>query len=438
MISLQDECTFENMLSLCSPLSGPLTSFKSMPTLPGTEDNFLSSVEISKTSGMGGGWTYLSNPAGFGHGPTPVASGIKALAEALERYGSSITPKNILHKMTHVEVASKYRVPSLEDLQTLRPDQPGLQEFRRMKPNDAIDWVEGEDWSDPKNVQSIWYPLPLLVLNRRINLPFTTGTTSGFALGPDQTFARLGAICELIERDCFSYSWWTHSTENPHFSLHDVWDDLPVSLQQLTRNLKDKIWFVDFSQRWQIPCFAAFYFDQENQPHVACASSCNADASNALHHALGELIRVSRGLITNPERFRAVLPEKPYEKNLHNFVQQISLGLLPECYDWSHFMIEGPRDYRREAIRASTQAFQNASSSEKLEFVVRQIRAQKAQLYFFDFTPRDIAQYGLHLSRAQVTEAVPMQCTYEARPLGCKPLRDIPLEQLHLFPMPFP
>ena len=439
MISLRDEISLENLLKLSSPRLGPITDIRFRPTTPGVELDWNSSTDLCRARILGGS-DFRGFTVGHGQGPTPTHALIKGLAEALERYGGSFLPRH--HQFgTFEELGPKIRTPPFEDLQILRENQPGVQpkSYRRLRTTDPVAWVQGTEYTWGQSKQEIWYPAPFLIVNQRVNSPYDVGTTSGFAFGSSEAQANVKAICEVMERDAFAFSWWTHADDYPNFSFAEAQDLLPPHIRQVTHKLPEHYWFVDYTDRWDVPCFAAFYFDDKTIPHIVCAAACALDPVQALALSAGELTRIVRSIENSLESYKKQVVQPPYELTLTSFKQHIALGLIPEVGVRHRAMLSGPREFRRDQIRKAHAEDRARSYEDRFDVLIQRVTDQKkSRLFLFDFTPDEAARHEFFLKRAKISTAVPIECSYQVKPWGCPGLRDFDLSSLNDHPHCFP
>jgi len=143
----------------------------------------------------------------FATGCTSSEATVKVLAEGFERY--ALEQKKSDKKEKVIKLNEPYFDPRL--VVPYSPDQlKFLKGIKPFNPNKKIEWVAGERQI---NGEKIWVPSELVYYATKQTLKngrfFYRASSSGVAAHFDKQVAIKTALCELIERDAFSVTWYS-------------------------------------------------------------------------------------------------------------------------------------------------------------------------------------------------------------------------------------
>ncbi|GLZ31336.1 hypothetical protein Lesp02_35240 [Lentzea sp. NBRC 105346] len=207
------------------------------------------------------------------HGRTGDAesSWTTAIAEALERHGSSWPPRGQgLVRAAAADIEAFVPEPYPDD----RYDLPGFPR-RRFDPRREIDWVWGYSFGRGKPVlvpASVAYPDGAVEA-------FVQETSSGCAVGGCLEEAILHALLEIAERDAALRTWYGRQTV-PRVDFNV---DVPGY----------RVVVFDITQRQGVPSFWTMAVDRTPSPvrwHTLCTTNAHLDPRQAIEGALVELV----------------------------------------------------------------------------------------------------------------------------------------------------
>ncbi|MBX2988540.1 MAG: YcaO-like family protein [Bdellovibrionaceae bacterium] len=363
-----------------------------------------------------------------------------AIGEGLERLGATCRPANAAFlRGSHSELSEEHNLFPLDGMRLFSEEQTRDPSFnlKNIGSSDRIEWIRGTQWK-AQGEEKVYYPFPRVSLNQSVAYPYDITTTNGLAVGPNWEWAFEKALAEVIERDAFLTAWWLKRPA-PVYGYEDLRDlDLgPVS--DAVEWLGDRLWILDFTERWNIPAFISVFWgrDGEDEPPVILSGGCGPDAKRALQKAIEEGTRVFIGQMKNRSQktSRRILP--PYDETVLNFDDGMRLYFSRENRSCAEFLLQGPRPGGK-VLREVFAEYPSKSEVGPWTFLKDRVLRKGARILAFDLTPIDMHLAGLKLARIVVPEAVPLNAAHRARPWGCLGLRRFDMKNLNPMPHPYP
>jgi SagB-type dehydrogenase family enzyme len=151
--------------------------------------------------------------------------------------------------------------------------------------NDVNLWVKGFDIHEKSNnytlIDTLYYPDHHDYLKRR---PYIFGSSNGAGGHYDQDLAKIGAFCELLERDALMVMWYAKKTvqQLDSYSLPRRLLEKIISYSELGIDIK--IYDVSID----IPTFLVVFLNEKSQPHFTSGASSNLNSDVALLKAFEE------------------------------------------------------------------------------------------------------------------------------------------------------
>lgn len=366
-----------------------------------------------------------------GRGFSILQACIPALAEALERYASALPVRGArIDSASFHEMVRHHRLLELDEYQLFRPEQALSEGVRLLTADLKTSWVRGRDMTDAGT--EIWFPLDMLHMH---GANLGVGSSNGFALGTSPAHASFRAACEILERDCFLDMWWRRRPVGAA-RLSDYADEIePLQRRQSSLLVENSLVF-DCSEKWQVPCYFVLAHSGDKHPHFVILGGCDFDAQAAFKSALMETFRSWSSIEKHVFEHDVELPAEPFERSIQNFEDIKHYLLTPAARNATRFLFEAPL-FPRDQIKALASLGGSAPYESKLRDLTERIRARGSRLLLFDFTPEDLASKGFYLSRAFVTNTIPLNSSHARRPWGCPALRDVPVAELNPWPHVF-
>ena len=219
---------------------------------------------------------------GFGYGATAEDARCRAIGECHERHAQFGSPAPRTRIATGVALGETAISPEslglYSDIQYSASHFP----FARYSDRQPMEWVE---LTDIVTLQQFWIPVefvyPRAVSGRK---PLVGETSSGTAVHPCRTAARLAAICELIERDSLMVFW--HRQPPTCQLLDSSLSDTAREEVELIRGMGFVVVIFLLQYDLGIPCVLILGLRGNR---FVCGAGCHPSLDQAQEHALREL-----------------------------------------------------------------------------------------------------------------------------------------------------
>ena len=297
---------------------------------------------------------------------------MKALGEALERYGAGVYRE------------SNFRVARAADLDVaVEPTAfVGPAEWATPDPDEEISWVEGEDLGtgDARFLPAEFVHFPPPEVRHKPSI------TTGLGLGNSTVEALLSGLYEVIERDATMLAWY--STFEP-LGLA-VESDRFETLRARARAENLDVTPLLVTQDVDVPVVAVAVHRESGWPRFAVGSDADLDPDAAAASALAEALQ-------NWTELRSMGEDDANEAD----------GAIGEYADFP--------DAAREFVATET-AVPSASvgptdppdGADELDAVLDRLAAADCSAYAARLTPRDVERLGFEAVRVLAPEAQPL------------------------------
>lgn len=253
-------------------------------------------------------------------------------------------------------------------------------------------------------------------------------TTNGMAAGIDINQIHLSAVCEVIERDAFMFSWLSGSRPLPfdfpqllvdHILLRELWSRFGSLQDNICLRLIPTV-FGDYSV-----IATCVVKNNKDIPFFIMGSAYRPIFHESVYRALLELGQILMGaqrteIKTNYEEKNFDLSINSFEDHTHFYSSEESSDFLG---NYNHLpAVDTVPKFVRSLDRG-------------LEYVLEQCRAHDIRTYAVDLTLPEISAVGGKVIKILSPDLLPLNDKHRARPLGHKRLRGI--EKLNSSPHPF-
>lgn len=316
---------------------------------------------------------------------------------------------------------------ALSDIDVYRDQQLDEKWRRRLSSNDVVPWIQGWQAKGDESIPT-WLPQAKVILRRDTALPFFEPTTNGVAIGPNREFAIENAIAEILERGAFLNSWWLRRAPR-HYRYSEYSHFLPPEFLDLTSWFHDRLVILDLSEYWGVPLFSSVFLggSAKTDPGVVLGFGCGRDGRAAFLKAILEGYRVYRSYKWEKLKGELKTEFADPERTVVTFSDVGAFYANPSHRPYTEFLWQGSRGTRNDLEH---------SLDLKPPPLMRWLPERGHDLYLVDLTTLDLQQAGLSLIRAVVPDAVPLNSSFALRPWGCRPLRQVPWDQLNPYPAP--
>jgi ribosomal protein S12 methylthiotransferase accessory factor len=279
-------------------------------------------------------------------------------------------------------------------------------------PRARIEWVKVRSVAgDEEKLVPVEFIYPRSILGRGL---LVSETSSGTAAHFDKDAALVGAICELIERDCFMV-FWHRQPPTPTLPIHQLQHAICEPDVSAMQGLGWVITVCDLNYDLGVPCFLAIAL---RGSQFACGLGCNLNARIALEHAFHELT--------------LSLAHQPDESDAMTFFLQLSSVRAPEDHSrlytspaWNELL----RDVFARVLQPSSKLPEDLSTPDDSEPAVHLSRlldiltAHGFVPYWRDLTPDSIRLRGVWVVRAVVPGLIPIHFGSDRLRMACSRLR---------------
>ncbi|MEK7576074.1 MAG: YcaO-like family protein [Patescibacteria group bacterium] len=219
----------------------------------------------------------------FATGSTSSEAVVKVLAEGFERYSLE------QQRNDRIECALKLNEAFL-DPRTVVPYMPAqgkiLKDIKRFDPREKIGWVIG---AREVTGARVWVPTELVFYactgiqgDRKI---FYRANSSGVAAHFEKQLAVEAALCELIERDAISVTWYAKRHVNA--ISHEYFSNTVRERVLVWEELGYKVSFLDLTLDGQ-PVILVVIWSRDKRPALFSGASCRSIFIDAAERAFNE------------------------------------------------------------------------------------------------------------------------------------------------------
>lgn len=216
-----------------------------------------------------------------------------AVGEGLERYCGSLVPEGLRSSTYNQLIAAGDDAVDPESLclysdsQLCAPGFPAVAFTRDLR----VEWTPGTDLSTNT---AVWVPAAMVwpsyfgsaTFPPSPQRPLTNPIIqAGLAAGPDVPFARWGAICEIIERDAMTLSWY--GSQGVHTVTVPRW--LSTLAAGPVQALRPR--FLSFTTEFGIPVIGTLIFDRSTG-YSTLGMGVSPEPIEAAQKALGEALQL--------------------------------------------------------------------------------------------------------------------------------------------------
>ena len=347
-----------------------------------------------------------------------------ALGETLERYSWSIELKGHLRDKNYKELKERgHFLLSPKDLKLYEDWQYKNKEFNLLKyaeDKPVASWIQTEKFS---NEIPVWIPTGMVSMDKKNR--YREITTNGLACHKSRNKAIWNALCEVLERDCFSLSWWSKAR------LPSLSEDIAEvrSIKKEFRFSCKEIRLAYTTNEIGLPVVIGQVIN-DTIPFTTLAAACKPDLKEAIEKVFMELVQI-QSYDNQRESFQ--IP-----KRVRSFQDVYDLyATNKEAARWTEFLI----DSKREVIPKTME-------TENLEDLLSRFQNHGFGPLLIEFTTRDVKRQGYHVVQTLVPGMVPINANDLYRPLACKRLwrgrrilnalnKNEPLKNLNPHPSPF-
>lgn len=385
---------------------------------------------------------YRNFAVGGGAAVTRELALAKAIGEAVERYCAAIYDKAALPLSSYAAAPFDCVAPASFALYSEAQHAfPGFM-FDPFTNDAPVRWAPARDLATGATVHvpaSMVY-VPYFFYQGGEETPVAQPISTGLSCHCSYAEAAIGALCEVIERDCFMITWQA-GLARPRIRQ----DNLSAPNRDLLRRFEAvgyRVHLVDIANETGIPAVMAVARHDGGFVPLAVAAAVAPQAEEAIRKALEELAHTERYAFQIKGEI-ARLPHDPEFDNIVGQVDHVNYWVDPDHAPQADFLHASGRlrDWREMAD------FGGATPAATLDKLVRGLRETGYRALVADITTPDVAQLGLHVVRGLVPGYHPLFMGWHHRPLGGERLWRIP-QQLgypglvpgreNPYPHPFP
>jgi ribosomal protein S12 methylthiotransferase accessory factor len=361
-----------------------------------------------------------------------------------ERYCCSVCDADDLVCGSVADLRDEHELCTPQQFALFHPDQPGR--FPRPDEQTPIAWAWG--WS-------LSHQRPVLAPASLIYMPYFPqfreqgeqvagpAISTGLSCATSVDEAVLKGICECVERDAFMIT-WMNRLPVPRVKI----ESNPLLRQLYDERLRrDGLHYVLLRTTTDIPIpsFLCLLIDERRSPPMICAGgAASLDPVLAAQKAMTEAVQTREWAKflggRNPKfNFSAQFDDI---RDFEDHVRLYGYGNMMHAIEFLLGETGAPLD---DCWESST----TGSTKRDLERVVAILADGGMDVIALDLTTPDVAQCGLHVTRALVPELQPLDADYLHRFLGGRRLYDVPrrmgytnssttIESLNPYPHPYP
>jgi ribosomal protein S12 methylthiotransferase accessory factor len=362
-----------------------------------------------------GDFSHLNMPDGVHHavrvhgggiGLTHTEAHVSAIAEALERYCTSVYCDDQFIVASGDELDGQCldldTIPRCSDIEIANPRCPLI----RPAKNKPIRWIKGVSLIDRKAMYvpavMVFAPLFDISPGERFWFPISTGCAAHF----DVDKALFNAVCEVIERDAISLT-WLRRFRLPRVVIDYVPDELaPYWERYLKSSSAVEFEFYDATTDLGVPTIYGLRIAKNSEhAHTLVACSTGASTVEAIKKVLCDLASIST-FFEEPKQHPASFDQ--FREMLHgaSYMAQASQK------DAFNFLRSNGRVVSLRSIVQERKTVWN------LDALLQCLGDRGMSVFALDLTTDEAEQAGVKVVRAVIPELQPLSFHYLARFLG--------------------
>lgn len=385
---------------------------------------------------------YRNFAVGGGASATRDMALAKAIGESIERYCAAIYDKQAFPLHAWADAPFPCVAPSDFVLYSAAQHAfPGFM-FDPFRDDSPVRWVPARDLrtGSTVHVPAAMVYVPYFFYQDGEETPITQPISTGLSCHCSYEEAAIGALCEVIERDCFMITWQARLSR-PRIRQ----DTLSAANRCLLARFEAvgyQVHLVDIRNESEVPAVMAVARHAGDFVPLVVAASVALSAEEAIRKALEELAHTERYAFQIKGELARV-PEDPEYDNILGQVDHVNFWVDPAHAPHADFLHGAGtmRDFRDMA------SFDAATPAAALDRLVQALHASGYRALVADITTPDVAELGLHVVRGLIPGYHPLFMGWHHRPLGGERLYRIPQllgytgiapGQDYPFPHPFP
>ncbi|AOU02893.1 MAG: YcaO-like family protein [Bacillota bacterium] len=403
------------MESLVQPLGGFISRVSALPTYHGEPDfpiQVASTGDISQAlphiKRLNKGRSISGDMDGAGGSLDEKESRIKAIAEGLERYSSCVYSEDQFIWSTAKELGASAldlkSVPVCSESELSHPRCP----VHKPLADSPLRWVKGLSLHTQKEM---WIPaimtylhLPAMSQGERFWLPISTGC----AAHTSYEKALVNAICEVIERDAISITWY-QQLPLPHIVFDQSPDqEMDEFLNRTNKNGNIIQYIFNGTTDLGIPTIYSLQLSPHNKKLAAlimCATHLNP------HTAIKKVMREAAS-----SRI-AMMAERQQPSKIDDFFSVFHgatyMGKQERlsAYD---FLVNSPNQVNLSEMRNLEQE----RDEDNLLFLLKRLEEKGLEAFAVDLTTDEALRSGMRVVRVIIPGLQPLSFSYRCRFLG--------------------
>ncbi len=367
----------------------------------------------------------------------------KTIGEAIERYCAAIYDKEAFPLASFDQAPFDCVDP--EDFVLYSNLQHSFEAFMfdPFLKSSKVRWVPARDLftNSVTHVPASMVYVPYFFYENGEETPITQPISTGLSCHCSYAEAAIGALCEVIERDCFMITWQAHLSR-PQIRQETL-SAANLDLIKRFQAVNYKVYLMDISNETGIPSVMAVARHSGDFVPIVVSASVALSAEEAIRKALEELAHTERYAY----QIKAELPRiaaHPEYDNITGQVDHVNFWVNPAvtCHAEFLFASQDFKDYNE------LPDFDLGDPKLSLERMVARINETGYRALVSDITSPDIKFLGMHVLRGLIPGYHPLFMGFHHRPLGGKRLWNIPQKLGYAgidpaigdypFPHPFP
>ncbi len=386
---------------------------------------------------------YRNFAVGGGAATTREMALAKTIGEAIERYCAAIYDKHKMPLSSFDKAPFDCIHPSDFVLYSTKQHEYADFMFDPFLSNSPVRWMAAHDLfhKTTVHVPAAMVYVPYFFYEGGEETPITQPISTGLSCHCSYEEAAIGALCEVIERDCFMITW------QAQLSRVQIRQDTlsPVNRDLLRRfeAVGYQVYLMDISNESKIPAILAVARHAGNFVPLVVAASVALSPEEAIRKALEELAHTERYAFQIKGEVPRLAPDVEFD-NIVGQVDHVNFWLDPSHAQHADFLhaSQEMRDFR------DLPNFDAGAPAASLALLVNRIQQTGYRALMVDITTPDIRELGIWVVRGLIPGYHPLFMGYHHRPLGGERLWRIP-QQLgfaglppeakdYPFPHPFP
>lgn len=368
---------------------------------------------------------FTSSLQGAGLGTTEGDAVIRAVGEAIERYGAKLAP--VADRVVHgsfSELKKDYAMIALDrwnhalqrsdDLHTMSAKH----QIVSLREETEINWIHVSSLSKNREVLA---PTSHALFGSFRHFPgevlLAESISTGLASHSDFDKAVLSGLCEVIERDAFVGMWGKRLCP-PRLSKVSMLAASPAvrSLVSCLEKTNFRLTVNDLTSDVGVPIFLATFVSDE-PPYTVVGAGCHPDADIALEKAIAECYMSLVGYaifdgFNDDDNGGALLSDASID-SMHDHGRYYRINRLSERLD---FYLSAPeKDYDKG----------DYCPRDKMDMreLVRRLGELQLEVLVHDLTNDELKNAGWNVVKVLVPGMIPLHCREVNKPLGCARLK---------------